>query len=217
MIYYTIYKVTNKINGKIYIGSHKTKDLKDSYMGSGKYLLHAQFKHGIENFVKEILYVFDTPELMYAKEAELVTADFIAETNTYNLKIGGFGGWDYINKNNLGGKYAGKAELDLMKLQIAREKLKTLNTDDEWREDQNAKLSAGLLLYYETGAKGHFTGKTHTIETKNKMSVASKGKSVGSKNSQHGSMWITNGQESKKIKKDLDTIPVGWYKGRKQK
>jgi hypothetical protein len=28
-------------------------------------------------------------------------------------------------------------------------------------------------------------------------------------------MWITNGTENRKIKKDLDNIPEGWYKGRK--
>jgi hypothetical protein len=37
---------------------------------------------------------------------------------------------------------------------------------------------------------------------------------VGDKTSQFGTMWITNGTENRKIKKDLDSIPEGWYKGR---
>ena len=98
-MFYTIYKITNQIDGKFYIGSHKTKDLNDNYMGSGKYLRYAQEKYGVENFTKEILYIFETPGEMYAKEAELVNEEFLATENTYNLKIGGFGGWDHINTN----------------------------------------------------------------------------------------------------------------------
>ena len=96
-MFYLIYKITNLINGKIYIGSHKTMDVNDSYMGSGKYLIHAQRKYGIENFTKEILFIFDDPIKMYEKEAELVNDDFLSEESTYNLKRGGFGGFDYIN------------------------------------------------------------------------------------------------------------------------
>lgn len=46
------------------------------------------------------------------------------------------------------------------------------------------------------------------------MSSSSKNVTSGAKNSQYGSMWITNGIENKKIKA-IDTIPEGFYKGRK--
>jgi hypothetical protein len=215
-IYYTIYKITNKIDGKFYIGSHKTKNLDDNYMGSGKYLKFAQNKYGIENFEKEILFIFETPEDMYSKEAELVNEEFIATENTYNLKVGGFGGWDYINgeiesrilKNRNARKLANKTikekyGVDNIKQTDYQRNLQSVKTKEYW--------NSGLMK-----PPPNFKGKTHSIESKQKMSESAKNKHNGNNNSQYGTMWITNGTENKKIKKD-EPIPEGWNKGRKIK
>jgi hypothetical protein len=96
-MYHTIYKTTNLINDKIYIGYHKTTDLNDGYLGSGKILEIALKKYGRENFKKDILYIFPSKEEALLKETELVNAEFVESENNYNIKIGGEGGWDYIN------------------------------------------------------------------------------------------------------------------------
>jgi hypothetical protein len=89
MIYYIVYKTTNKINNKIYIGFHKTKDLNDSYLGSGSLLLKAIEKYGKENFSREILKIFDTKEEAEKYEQELVNKEFTLREDTYNVVIGG--------------------------------------------------------------------------------------------------------------------------------
>jgi len=89
--HYLVYQITNLINQKIYIGIHSTENVDDGYMGSGSYLKVAIKKHGIENFVKEILFDFDNAEEMILKESELVDRKFIARKDVYNIKLGGEG------------------------------------------------------------------------------------------------------------------------------
>jgi hypothetical protein len=212
-MYYTIYKITNQVDGKIYIGSHKTKNLDDNYMGSGKYLKRAQEKHGIENFVKEILFVFDNPDDMYAKEAEIVTEDFITTNNTYNMKVGGFGGWDFVNSTgkNLyydeNGNIANGNPQNLHSAKVIKEMLIRQNRWDDYR----LNLSEKQKKYQQINGNA-FLGKKHTESTKQKISERSKQHQKGSNNSQYGTIWITNGTTNKKIKKD-EEMPKGYYKG----
>lgn len=215
-MYYTIYKITNKIDGKFYIGSHKTKNLDDKYMGSGKYLKFAQEKYGLEYFEKEILHVFDTPEEMYAKEAEIVNEEFIATENTYNIKIGGFGGWDYINRNEI--MHNGMTRNEFNKMfspfrNFSEEKRKEIQSKATQKIIENELWKPGIKEIKRKYPNGTFYGKNHSNETKQKMSQSAIGKQDGEKNSQYGTMWITNGIENKKIKKD-DIIPEGWSRGR---
>ena len=91
MIYY-LYKTTNIINNKIYIGVHQTENIEDGYMGSGKHLKRALKKYGLQSFVKEILRFFETKEEMYITEAEIVNEEFVKRKDTYNIKYGGLGG-----------------------------------------------------------------------------------------------------------------------------
>jgi len=211
-MFYTIYKVTNMLDGKIYIGKHQTKDLDDGYMGSGKHLKRAIDKYGIENFTKEILYVFDNEAEMNAKEAELVTGEFVKEDTNYNLCPGGHGGFGYINANGLAGGYPGQSELNRKKFkELAGPKHRhLLKTDENYSTQYRKKMSEAMKRQFAL-IPGHWTGRTHSDETRKKMSARAKQRTT---NSQAGTMWITNGRENKKIKKDVDFIPEGWYKGR---
>lgn len=114
---YTIYKITNKLNGKIYIGKHQTENPNDPYYGSGKAIKDAIRKHGKENFIKEILFDFDTEDAMNLKERELITEEFVAREDTYNLGVGGEGG----------AHFKGKKHSD-----EARSRIKQTNKERDW-------------------------------------------------------------------------------------
>lgn len=99
--HHLVYKVTNTINDKYYIGIHSTTDIDDGYMGSGTAIKKAIMKHGIENFKKEILFEPETRTQALLMEYMLVTKKVVDSEDSYNLIEGGkgfnsdrFDGWN---------------------------------------------------------------------------------------------------------------------------
>jgi len=99
---YTVYRNTNNINNKIYVGFHSISAddvvkernengsiFGDGYMGSGKLMMRALEKYGPENFTQELIGIFDTKEEAEDIEREIVNKDFTLREDTYNITLGG--------------------------------------------------------------------------------------------------------------------------------
>jgi len=87
-----IYKITNKINSKQYIGLYtKTVEESTNYYGSGKLIGKAIKKYGKDNFTKEIL-ERDITDKKYLNDREIYwIAKYDTFNNGYNLTKGGQG------------------------------------------------------------------------------------------------------------------------------
>ena len=205
--YHFIYKTTNLLSGRYYIGMHSTDDLNDGYLGSGTYLKRSINKHGKENHSIEILEFVNSREELAAREKEIVSLQEIAKKKCMNLKVGGEGGFS---------KEIQKIGSTLGNLR----KSELLKQDAAFREKISNIMSLQMKKQYKEGRenpnKGHWKGKQHTEETKKKIGVTNSTNQKGKNNSQFGKCWITDEVESKKINKG-DTIPEGWRLGRKIK
>ena len=162
------------LDNKYYIGMHKTNNLDDSYMGSGKLLKRAIKKHGLENFIKEILFVFDNEQEMLDKEKELV----VLSTESYNLCEGGKGGFGFINQNKINGSLKGvEKRLELMNDPIWKEQFDKKRNQGQKKIDRKAAALKGEETKRKNGFDNKtFLGKTHSEEARRKISLAHKGK-----------------------------------------
>ena len=182
--YHLIYMIVNKINNKIYIGKHTTKNPYDSYMGSVKAINAAINKYGLENFEKVIIDCLPTEDEAYLKEAEIVTPEFVNRKDTYNQKCGGKGysSYDVSGENNPMYGRTGENHPRFGKL-----------NSKEWKEYMS-RLMSGRQLSQEwkdkikmnhadlSGDKHPWFGCKHKEISKIKMSIAKKGKYCGKNN-----------------------------------
>ena len=176
-----IYRITNLINGKTYIGQHKYKKLNDEYMGSGVLIKRAIKKHGIENFKKEILY----SRIQYKETADDMERFAIAKERAigkaeYNIANGGNGTGTVSDETK-------------QKISKSRSGKPTWNKDKHMSEEYKIKLSMALKgkPTWNTGKKCGPLSEEHkrkisesekgrklSEETRKKMSESRKGKSI---------------------------------------
>jgi len=204
--FHFIYKTTNLLSGKYYIGMHSTDNLEDGYLGSGKRLRYSVNKYGKENHIREILEYFDTREELARRECEVVCLDEIAKEECINLCVGGEGGRCFTEEQRIKG---------------AKRMLEIIWNDKEFI---SRHTNRGTVKFKKLWVEGKlklvdWTGKKHSQETRDKMCKSRVGTGLKENNSQFGTCWITNGIVNKKIKKsDLNIwIPDGWYNGRNRK
>lgn len=134
--------------------------------------------------------------------------------HSYNLKQGGEGGWDYVNssmslsKRKESGKLGGNKCRDL--------RLGFLKEDKETRVNRILKYgNPGCWYSAEQQRRATEAAQSDNAVKKRKETFKIIKHAQGSKNSQYGTMWITDGSTNRKIKKE-EVIPEGWRKGRQK-
>ena len=211
--YHYLYKIYNKVNKKIYIGIHSTKNINDNYSGSGLALNKAYEKYGDNNFIKYILQFFNDRTELLSKESELVTEDFIKDNNNYNLCLGG-----NAPLNN-----------HVVVIDPKTNEIFICSKDDE-------RYINGEVEHINAGERNNRYGKHHTEEYKQHMRNIMKGKLSGEnspyygikrsedicekiKNSKKGKICIHKDNKNKYIDpNELDQYLIqGYIKGPSQK
>lgn len=205
--YNFLYRTTNLINNKFYIGMHSTNNLKDGYLGSGKYLRNSIRKYGKENFKCDIIEYYDSVTELIIAEKRIVDKNLLSDINCMNLMEGGKGGFISKEQQKHRSECGGKALSNKLK------------TDSEFAKNFSKLQSQKMKKRHIEGKIKYntFKGKNHTEETKRKIGESNKINHLGSKNSRFGTCWITKDGINKSIKlPELDTyITKGWIRGRK--
>lgn len=182
--FHIIYKTTNIINGKMYIGKHSTNELADGYIGSGVVFTRALKKYGKENFVCDVLFVFDNEQDMNAKEREILTEEITSNPMYYNIATGGQGGnlGSFVNEKI--GKTMSKILKGKSKSEQHKQALRETSHAKFYKPSDEIKKQIGRTVKQtwesmtsderrekcgHSGVTNGFYGKTHKSDSLDKM------------------------------------------------
>lgn len=193
-----IYKTTNLVNGKNYVGQDMYGNLR--YLGSGKYLVRAIKKYGKENFTKETIAWCGTKDELDFLERFYIKFFNTKVPNGYNISDGGNGGnlGSEVNKKISESK-KGKpsphkgvkrpsttGDLNPAKRSEVREKIKVARarqifseeTIKKMSESKKGKPSPNKGKKFSEGCRQNMSkahiGKKFSEQTKKKMSKSAK-------------------------------------------
>ena len=212
MDYHFLYKTVNQVTNKYYIGVHSTNQLDDGYLGSGVVIKRSIAKYGASSHTREYIGFFDTRVECLEAEKLYITKALLEDAMCMNLRQGGRGGFVRFTAE----QYHANSE----KSQASQAKLRA--TDPDWQARISKRVSEANKQHYANGTrsinvKPHVPGEyKHTDEVKQRISSTTKGLCAGEKNSQFGTMWITDGVNNIKQAKDTP-LPEGWRHGRVMK
>ncbi len=158
-----VYRVTNRVNGKVYIGRTALtasdrwhRHVSAARIGKGSpYLGAAIRKHGIDVFVVEPLYEAKTSnELSKMETFFIILHQSYLRENGYNLTLGGEAGL-------LGFKHSEETK---QKIAAGRQ-----GVDHPMYGRHQSEKTRRAISEHTQGTDNHFFGKQHTLESRRRM------------------------------------------------
>lgn len=235
-----IYLTTNNINNKKYIGQHSKPFFDKNYYGSGKLLKKDLKEYGYNNFSCEIIeWCYSYEEINEREKYWIKYYNADLDDNFYNKAMGGSNTKYSLRKENHP-FYNKKHKLEsIEKMSLSKQGDKNpmygKNHTKETKEKMSKAQTGELNHMYGQHETSYWYGKHRDEITKQKISKCRKDKQIalGKNNPYYGKhhtkeekekmqkqqsnrIWINNGIENKRIKKDKfdEYLKDGWKRGR---
>lgn len=165
-VYGYIYRTTNEVNHKTYIGQHKKDYFDEKYLGSGVLIKQAVRKYGRFNFSLTLLKTCFSKEELNNEEQRIIKLERERGHAEYNISDGGVG--------TKGVRLVDNPKYGIYHTEERRKRLAELASK---RKGKNSPLY-GRKMTPEHIAKTRRTGSTQSAETRKKISEAGKKKTA---------------------------------------
>lgn len=202
LMYYMIYKITNLIDGRMYVGKHRSSLKRDGYMGSSPLLSADIKKYGKKAFKFEVLEYLPDQKSLDKREKEFITEEIIKSDKWYNKSPAIGDCYDVTSTAEFRSyrkefmiKKWREGEFDFLHKQILSKDNPELRINWITNGKENCKIK-----FSEETPEGWWKGRSHLHNNSSKAKLTQW-------------IWVTNGKENLRLFK-TDLIPIGYTRGR---